>query len=137
MARARPSPIESAGSGTTSSGSISIWEPSPVQRSQAPWGELKEKIRGSSSTREGPCSGQAKRSEKVKSGARLGLGARDDLPAEARVPFVPLAPLSSLAASCVGPFGAGANDLYLDQPVRQRRPPSRSSPPGACARRGA
>ena len=57
--------IDSDGSGTTSSGSISICEPSPVQRSQAPWGELNEKIRGSSSTSEGPCSGHAKRSEKV------------------------------------------------------------------------
>ena len=44
-----PSPIDSDGSGTTSSGSISICEPRPVQRAHAPCGELKEKIRGSSS----------------------------------------------------------------------------------------
>ena len=36
-----------------------------MQRSQAPCGELNEKILGSSSTSEGPCSGQANRSENV------------------------------------------------------------------------
>ena len=60
-----PSPIDSVGLGTTSSGSISICEPSPVQRSQAPCGELNEKIRGSSSVSDGPCSGQANCSENV------------------------------------------------------------------------
>src|SRR5581483_10078382 len=54
-----PSPIESVGSGTTRSGSISICEPKPVQRGQAPCGELNEKIRGSSSARLGPWIGQA------------------------------------------------------------------------------
>ncbi len=49
-----PSESESVGSGTTSSGSITRWKPSPWQRSQAPWGELKEKIRGSSSGIEVP-----------------------------------------------------------------------------------
>ena len=58
-----PSPIDSDGSGTTSSGSISICEPSPVQRGHAPCGELKEKIRGSSSGIDGPWSGQANFSE--------------------------------------------------------------------------
>ena len=57
--------MDSEGSGTTSSGSISIWEPSPVQRGQAPWGELKEKMRGSSSGIEMPQCRQANRSEKV------------------------------------------------------------------------
>src|ERR687885_771214 len=52
--------MESVGSGTSRSGSISCWAPSPVQRGQAPCGELKEKIRGSSSGSETPCSGHAK-----------------------------------------------------------------------------
>ncbi len=63
--RIAPSPTDSEGSGTISSGSISICEPSPVQRGQAPWGELNENTRGSSSARPGPCSGQANFSEKV------------------------------------------------------------------------
>ena len=37
--------------------------PSPVQRGQAPWGELNEKARGSISTMVAPCSGHANRSE--------------------------------------------------------------------------
>src|SRR3954471_1002583 len=53
----------SVGSGTTRSGSISICEPSPVQRSHAPCGELNEKIRGSSSGIDGPWSGHANFSE--------------------------------------------------------------------------
>ena len=60
-----PSPTDSDGSGTISSGSISICEPRPVQRGQAPWGELNENTRGSSSARLGPCTGQANFSEKV------------------------------------------------------------------------
>ena len=40
------------------------WKPSPWQRSQAPWGELKEKIRGSSSGIEVPQFRQANFSEK-------------------------------------------------------------------------
>ena len=39
-----PSDSDRVGSGTTSSGSTTRWKPSPWQRSQAPWGELKEKI---------------------------------------------------------------------------------------------
>src|SRR6185436_6158577 len=53
----------SDGSGTTSSGSISICEPSPVQRGHAPCGELNENDRGSSSGIEMPQCRQAKRSE--------------------------------------------------------------------------
>ena len=37
-----------------------------MQRGQAPCGELKEKIRGSSSAMDGPCSGQANFSENVR-----------------------------------------------------------------------
>ncbi len=66
-----PSASESVGSGTTSSGSITRWKPSPWQRSQAPWGELKEKIRGSSSGIEVPHSRQANCSEKS-SGSAFG-----------------------------------------------------------------
>ena len=66
-----------------------------MQRSHAPCGELKEKIRGSSSTSEGPCSGQAKRSEKVKIVPGSGSAPGTICPPEARVPFVPLAPLGA------------------------------------------
>ena len=44
-----PSEIDRVGSGTISSGSMTRWKPSPWQRWQHPCGELKEKIRGSSS----------------------------------------------------------------------------------------
>ena len=60
-----PSEIESVGSGTISSGSITRWKPSPWQRSHAPCGELNEKIRGSISGIEAPQLRQAKRSEKI------------------------------------------------------------------------
>ena len=60
--RIAPSLSVSDGSGTISSGSISICEPSPVQRGQAPWGELKENIRGSSSGIEVPQCRHMKRS---------------------------------------------------------------------------
>ena len=59
-----PSASDRVGSGTTSSGSITRWKPSPWQRSQAPWGELKEKIRGSSSGIEVPQFRHANCSEK-------------------------------------------------------------------------
>ena len=62
-----PSAIDSVGSGTSRSGSISCCAPRPVHRGQAPCGELNEKIRGWSSGSETPCSGQANRSEKVSS----------------------------------------------------------------------
>ena len=58
-----PSWIESVGSGTISSGSITRWKPRPWQRSQAPCGELNEKIRGSISGIEAPQLRHAKRSE--------------------------------------------------------------------------
>ena len=58
-----PSFSDSDGSGTISSGSISICEPSPVQRGQAPCGELNENIRGSSSGIEVPQCRHMKRSE--------------------------------------------------------------------------
>ena len=63
--RIAPSLSDRRGSGTISSGSISICEPSPVQRWQAPWGELNENIRGSSSGIEVPQWRHTKRSEKV------------------------------------------------------------------------
>ena len=61
--RIAPSLSDSDGSGTTSSGSISICEPRPVQRGQAPCGELNENERGSSSGIEIPQCRQANRSE--------------------------------------------------------------------------
>ena len=61
--RIAPSASDRLGSGTISSGSISIWDPSPVQRGQAPCGELKENIRGSSSGIEVPQWRHMKRSE--------------------------------------------------------------------------
>ena len=108
-----PSPIDSAGSGTTSSGSISICEPSPVQRSHAPCGELKEKIRGSSSTSDGPCSGQAKRSEKVNTVPGSGATPGTICAAGARV-----RPSRPLALGPPLPLGR-ADDLDLDQAVGQ------------------
>jgi len=45
-------------SGITRSGSISRRVPRPVQVGQAPWGELKEKLRGSSSSIVKPSYGQ-------------------------------------------------------------------------------
>ncbi len=49
---------------TMSSGSNSSLVPRPVQSGQAPWGELKEKLRGSISPKLMPQKGQAKFSEK-------------------------------------------------------------------------
>ena len=67
-----PSAIVSVRLGITSSGSSSICTPRPVQVGQAPWGLLKEKLRGSiSPTEYGGWLGlgQAKCSLKVSSGA--------------------------------------------------------------------
>src|SRR5208282_3101641 len=86
-----PSPIDSVAFGTTSSGSISICEPSPVQRSQAPWGELNEKILGSSSVSDGPCSGQANFSENVNTVPGSGATPGTICVAAARAPLAPVA----------------------------------------------
>ena len=67
--------MERSGSPTTSCGSISRREPRPLQVSQAPWGELKEKMRGAISGSDTPCSGQARFSEKSRV-VRLGAPAR-------------------------------------------------------------
>ena len=74
-----PSPSDSDRSGTTRSGSISIWWPSPVQRGHAPCGLLNEKIRGSSSGIDVPHFRHAKRSEKVRTGGQVRRPARDEL----------------------------------------------------------
>src|SRR3954469_14322131 len=66
-----PSVSESDGSGTTSSGSISIIEPSPVQRGQAPCGALNENERGSSSGIESP---QCREGERSGGGGGTGWG---------------------------------------------------------------
>ena len=54
-----PSRMERLGLGMTSWGSAFIWLPRPVQVGQAPKGELKENIRGASSSMEMPQSSQA------------------------------------------------------------------------------
>ena len=60
--------MERVGSWAKESGSISNLKPSPVQVEQAPWGELKEKLRGWGSSMEIPQSGQAKLREKFSGG---------------------------------------------------------------------
>ena len=45
-------------SGSTRSGSMTSWVPRPVQVGQAPWGELNENERGSSSSIVVPSNGQ-------------------------------------------------------------------------------
>src|SRR5262252_2631749 len=60
-----PSEIERSSSGTTSSGSTSKLVPSPSQRSQAPYGELNEKLRGASSSNDSPQFVHARCSENV------------------------------------------------------------------------
>lgn len=53
-----PSSRDLSSSGTISSGSTSMRVPMPVQSGQAPNGELKEKERGSSSSKERSSYGQ-------------------------------------------------------------------------------
>lgn len=53
-----PSSRDFSSSGTISSGSTSMRVPMPVQSGQAPKGELKEKERGSSSSKERSSYGQ-------------------------------------------------------------------------------
>ena len=105
-----PSVIERVGSGTISSGSITRWKPSPRQVWQQPWGELKEKIRGSSSGIEVPQLRHAKRSREDEHLAALAGGrAREHLGARRLV--------------AVG-HGGGAlalDELHLDQPLAQLR----------------
>ena len=76
---APPREIDSVGSGTISSGSITRWKPSPWQRWQQPWGELKEKIRGSSSGIEVPQLRQANFSENTSTSPRLPALGRETL----------------------------------------------------------
>src|ERR671935_1755538 len=54
-----PSSIESSGSGTTSSASTSSRVPRPSHVGHAPYGELKEKFRGASSSNDRPSNVQA------------------------------------------------------------------------------
>ena len=60
MERARPRRSRASGPGRAGRDRSPAVRPRPVQRGQAPCGELNEKIRGSSSGRPTPCSGQAK-----------------------------------------------------------------------------
>src|SRR5919109_2595820 len=62
-----PSRIDRSGSGTTSSGSTSSRVPSPSHVAQAPYGELNEKFRGWSSSKDSPSNVQASFSENVTS----------------------------------------------------------------------
>ena len=55
-----PSSMDRSGSRTTSSGSTSKRVPSPSQLGQAPYGELKLKLRGASSSNDSPHVGQAR-----------------------------------------------------------------------------
>ena len=108
-ARARPRAIDSSGSGTTSSGSISSCAPRPVQCWHIPCGALNEKIRGSSSGIEVPHVRHANFSEKVSVSP-------SSPPARRRASRSPASPRRS----------------------RRRAPPrSRSSRRAACARRRA
>ena len=54
-----PSRMDSRGLGMMRAGSAFIWLPRPVQVGQAPKGELKENIRGASSSMDTPQSSQA------------------------------------------------------------------------------
>src|SRR6185295_5231739 len=65
-------------SGMTRSGSISSRVPSPVQAGQAPWGELNEKLRGSSSSIVKPSYGQVNRSLYRRSSKSGGSPSRGD-----------------------------------------------------------
>src|SRR4051794_39274656 len=60
-----PSSIDRSGLGTTSSGSTSNLVPRPAQLAHAPYGELNEKLRGASSSKLRPHTGQAKCCENV------------------------------------------------------------------------
>ena len=92
-----PSEIESVGSGTISSGSITRRKPSPWHCGQHPCGELKEKILGSSSGIEVPQFRHAKRSEKTRTSPRL--PADGPLSTEAPGASSPLVTSAALPAS--------------------------------------
>src|SRR5918992_5088195 len=62
-----PSSSARSGFGITSSRSTSRWVPRPSQRSQAPKGELNEKLRGASSSKLSPQLRQANRWENMMS----------------------------------------------------------------------
>ena len=70
-----------------------------MQRSHAPWGELKEKILGSSSISDGPCSGQANCSENVNTVPGSGATPGTICTAAARAPLAPVACARSPSAS--------------------------------------
>ena len=102
-----------------------------MQCSHAPCGELNEKIRGSSSTSDGPCAGQAKRSEKVKIVPGWGTSPGTICAAAARTPF---APVHDRAASSPAPPA-----LRLDASVVAAGSPTIlviSTSPSASADRG-
>jgi hypothetical protein len=67
--RTTPSSTDRSGSPSTSSGSTVSWVPSPEQVSQAPYGELNEKLRGASWSKLSVQCGQARCSENSSSSA--------------------------------------------------------------------
>ena len=123
-----PSVIESVGSGTISSGSITRWKPSPWQRWQAPCGELKEKIRGSISGIEAPQLRQAKRSRvdgdlAALAGRRAGENARRPA-CSARPPRTPSGVGvrgSSISSTSISP-SASCDAASIDSARRLRTP---------------
>ena len=116
-----PSEIERVGSGTISSGSITRWNPSPWQRGQQPCGELKEKIRGSSSGIEVPQCRQANFSEKTRTSPRLpALGPESTLaPGPSTAPSSPDA--RSRISTSISP-SASCEAASIDSVSRLRRP---------------
>ena len=86
-----PSSIDRSGSRTTSSGSTSKRVPSPSQLGQAPYGELKLKLRGASSSNDSPHVGQARCWLKVRVSSSERRLVRPGPPAAPRPPPRPAA----------------------------------------------
>ena len=75
----RPRRGDLSSSGTISSGSTSMRVPMPVQSGQAPKGELKEKERGSSSSKDRSSYGQYRCSENIRSRSGSSSGEVDEV----------------------------------------------------------
>ena len=96
------------------------WKPRPWQRSQAPCGELKEKIRGSSSGIEVPQLRQAKRSLNVsRSATSLGSLPAALAPVETSPDSAASAPALTTSTSTMPPASAAA--ASIDSDSRRRR----------------
>ena len=100
-----------------SSGSITRWKPSPWQRSQAPCGELKEKIRGSISGIDVPQLRQANFSLKTSTSPRLpALG-----PESVCAPATSTSPPASTSSTSTSPSASPAA-ASIDSARRLRSP---------------